>query len=546
MGVPPPIPRLDPVIQPQDPLSQYGKILSIKNMMAQQALIPGEIEKQQIQIQQARQQQADQQAMTQAMQAWDGKDYNELPGLVLKHGGSATSVLGLKSSLLKQQQDLATYDETRLKNEAQKNDMLLGHLDAVKSLPDDQVAQGLGQAIQKLSQQGLIGPNEAQQALQLSAQPPAAIRQSLDIFEKGLTGHKAQIEQASKAQADAIAKAKEARDAALAPSELAKSKADADMAQAKAAAIQGGALPEELAKAKYQRILTDIASGKPVLSQDMDFARAYEAGQTKTTSRTDSLGISTTSTERPGGLANVGAKGKGGGGSGGGPLSGSANTLVDQIGQGRIVPERLAYLLAREPGLVAAVTQKYPDFDLSKAQAYPATYKNFTSGQVSKQLNSGSTALRHLAQLKQINDTNPYEARVPGTAANKAYNNLLDTVADELSTFYGEPKTNEAINSKKSTLGGLTNRDAAIQEQAMAMGEKFDELEQTWKNSAPSSGYQAPMPGYSDAAKKARAYLDPRYKYSAPTQSSDPLVVNGYKFPSKAAADGYKRAKGIQ
>jgi hypothetical protein len=176
---------------------------------------------------------------------------------------------------------------------------------------------------------------------------------------------------------------------------------------------------------------------------------------------------------------------------------------------------------------VSEIVRAFPDFDASKVQSYAQVYKNFTSGKVSVALNAGSTALRHLAQLKGINDKNPTEVRIPGTAANKAYNNLLDTVADELGTFYGEPKTNEVIQSKKATLGGLLNRDAAIREQAIAMGVKFDEFENTWKNAAPSSSYQAPMPAYSEEAKKARALLDPRYRPSESTGGSGAQVGGG-------------------
>jgi hypothetical protein len=60
-----------------------------------------------------------------------------------------------------------------------------------------------------------------------------------------------------------------------------------------------------------------------------------------------------------------------------------------------------------------------------------------------------------------------------------------------------------------ATLPG--QRQAAINTQAASMSDKFDSLQQTWDNSKPSDAYQAPMPGISQEAQKARAALDPRY-----------------------------------
>jgi hypothetical protein len=239
-------------------------------------------------------------------------------------------------------------------------------------------------------------------------------------------------------------------------------------------------------------------------------------------------------------------------------------SIVNLIHSGRAPMVRLEYLVSRKPEVLEAVERAYPgQFDGSKVKGYVDTYKDFTSGKTSVNLNAGATALQHLNNLKKINDANPVDVRNPLTAAYKAYNNLLDTVADELVTFYGEPKTNETIASKKRTLGGLLNRDAAITEQANAMGVKFDSYEQTWKNAAPSKSYQAPMPYISEAAKQARADLDPEYakrlnaeKQNGPAavklpagpkvipnkgfKVGDPFMQNGHKMTVKAVDENGK------
>jgi len=215
-------------------------------------------------------------------------------------------------------------------------------------------------------------------------------------------------------------------------------------------------------------------------------------------------------------------------------LPAAEQALVREIGIGKAAPDRMAYLLSRNPKLTAEVALAYPDWDSSRAQSYPVLYKAFTTGPESKQLVAGNVVLQHLQQLKQINDADPEAVKLRGTAANKQYNNLLTTVAGELVTFYGMPDTNESHDQIRS-------RDAAIKEQAHAMGVRLDELENKWKDGAPSSAYEAQMPNkMSQKAIAARAFLDPEYKPAQsstqpPTQSvghkaGDIITQNGHNY----------------
>lgn len=188
------------------------------------------------------------------------------------------------------------------------------------------------------------------------------------------------------------------------------------------------------------------------------------------------------------------------------------SALIDSIGTGKIALDRLGYLATRNPQLLAAVQAKYPNFDSSKAAAYPAVYKEFTStkkGTAGAALNAGGTALKHLQELQKLNTV---ESHIPGTKDHVAYMNKADTLSTELASFYGDT-TIPAIASIKNTLttqvpGG---RNAAIRTQAQSMGDKFNSYQQTWDNAAPSSAYEAPMPQIDKEAKEARAALDPRY-----------------------------------
>ncbi len=206
-------------------------------------------------------------------------------------------------------------------------------------------------------------------------------------------------------------------------------------------------------------------------------------------------------------------------GSGKGISAADEPDLVKAIGTGQINPGRMAYLLARNPKLIQDVVKEFPDFDSSKAESYPATYKDFTSGKTSVSLNSGATALMHMQRLRELNTP---ESHIPHSPAWTAFMNQVDTLSVELAKFYGNP-TIPGIAAIKKTLASTLpgNRDAAIRTQAQSMSKKFDSYEQQWKNAWPSHHYQPPMPGLSEEAKASRASLDPSYK-----GSGGPIAVN--------------------
>jgi hypothetical protein len=183
---------------------------------------------------------------------------------------------------------------------------------------------------------------------------------------------------------------------------------------------------------------------------------------------------------------------------------------IDAIGTGRAPMKNLSYLLARNPALFNQVAKKYPDFDGSKVDGYVKMYQAYTSGKAADALNAGSTALRHMQELQALNTV---WSHIPGTPAYNRYENKADTLAHELAKFYGN-NTIPAIEGIKKTLTATApgNRNAAIQEQAKSMGDKFDEFEDQWNRGVPSAAYRPLMPQLSEASKQARAALDPRYK----------------------------------
>lgn len=197
------------------------------------------------------------------------------------------------------------------------------------------------------------------------------------------------------------------------------------------------------------------------------------------------------------------------------------DATIDMIGQGRAgsIPA-LQRLLSKDPQALAKVAQKYPGFDTNKVQSYLKSYEDFTSGKVAEQIKSGGAVFQHLAELQRLNTP---MSHVPHTNAWTDYQNQLDTLAPELAKFYGD-STIPGIESYKKTLGSTLpgNRQTAIQRQAHSMGSKFDEIEQQWRNAAPSAAYQAPVPGVSLEAKESRGALDPSYAARATVRMKAP------------------------
>lgn len=189
--------------------------------------------------------------------------------------------------------------------------------------------------------------------------------------------------------------------------------------------------------------------------------------------------------------------------------------LVDEIGTGKMDLSRLDYLAARNPQLLAQVAAKYPGFDSSKVKSYVSVYKDFTSGKTSVALNSGSTALKHLAELQQLNTI---EARIPETQARAAFRNKLNTLVAELQQFYGTGHTDETITKFEQDMNALrpAAANAAITSQAQSMADKFASYVQQWRNAAPSRAYEAPLPKIDAQAVKALLTLDPTFQTKYP------------------------------
>ena len=189
-----PLPALQVQSGGQDPLEQYGKYVSLQNLLQGRQLQQEQLKGARLDNQLREQSIQDQKASTEAMQSWDGKDLEQLPGLILKHGGSANAVFGAKQQILAHKEKLsqiakddATTGATNLDTMAKKNDALLGKLQGVSDGP------GLLTAAQQAAQEGLLDPQHLQAAQQIAQLPPDQLEQTLSGFKKSLMGQKEQF-----------------------------------------------------------------------------------------------------------------------------------------------------------------------------------------------------------------------------------------------------------------------------------------------------------------------------------------------------------------
>ena len=576
-----PLPALGirPPEQQEGPMDAYGKMMQLKTLLGQQQLQQQAMQSGQMDLQMKQIQMQDAQASSKAMHdlfaggqesaapqagAQEGQqsapqqaaaapkvDITQLPRLIAKYGGSASAVMGAQ----KQVQEWQSKNSEMAKNDAEtgskntetaiaRNNQMAGIINATLGVKDEELPQAIISAATDGAQRGIFDAPHVQQAQQLAAAiqsgqlSPADARAKLKILSASLLTDSQQKEDALKAaQAGNAGAETQQKQIGLAATQLAGAKTRDDYARAY------GQLPASVAL-KFPT----PDKWTPQLSKSI-----LEAGMTPEQVATTRQGASRTAVEWAR-LSEEKRKNQLLYGDLSTPSTPGQQGLIDMVGQGRAGADRLLMLL-KQPGFLQEVAAKYPGFDASKIKAYTDAVKGFASGTESDQLTAGSVLLQHLQQLKAINDDNPTEVRIIGTDAYNKFHNLLDTIADEKATFYGEPKTNEAIGATKSTLGALTNRDAAITEQAKAMGVRLDELQEKWKKAAPSKEYEALYPDISAEAKQARASLDPEYGKRLQGQQqgggAGPFAVtapNGvtYHFKSQQDADNFKAKAGMK
>jgi hypothetical protein len=479
------VPRLSPMeparpsvaYQPQggDMGDMVAKAMQLKSMAQGQQLQQQQIQGAQQENQIRQIQVNDQQAMTKAMQEWDGKDYNALPGIVVKHGASANAVMGLKNSIIEQQTRLTQLSKDQLANEKVKNDYLAQLLDNVKSLPPDQQPQAFEQAKADAVSKQYLDPQHAQQM----AYPGP---EGLALIEKSLLGYGGTVESALKAQETATSKASQGR-------------AEAETAKVKSETNPEAPINPEFQKSKYQNILGRMQSGQPVTRAEKMWFDSYVAAEQKTSTSSDSLGVTSSTTSGPAGFRG-GARSGGGGGS---SASTVKSSIVDEIGEYKMDAGRMGFTLRRHPELIDALRTKYPDWDQTEYAAKAHMMQGYTSGTQSREINAINTAMGHVKAMDDAVDAlnngdatalnkigNAFGINVTGQTPAAAFRLIVHRVGPEIASAYipgagGEAERIATASDFSENLPAQTlHNNAAIT--AKLLRSKIAALENQYKN----------------------------------------------------------------
>ena len=303
-------------------------------------------------------------------------------------------------------------------------------------------------------------------------------------------------------------------------SETSKNTAQAarDTAEAAKANAEAQGLTGQFADAQYRSVLTDLAAGKQVSDERLQFAKGYELANRKTATQSDSLGVTSTNTSAPSGLAALanrmgvqttpqgsaapqGGSAPAGGGAATRPTAQSTrDSLVDMIGQYKMNPQIFSRAIVKHPDLLAAVGNKYPDFDQTTYNAKNKIVQDYTSGPESRSINAISTALGHAGELGEAinalgNDNglnmlrslgNRLGVSVFGDDRVTVFNTIVHTLAPEITQAYvqgggGEHERAAAADDFNASLGDRQLR-GNLAETIKLLRSKIAAQEQQWNN----------------------------------------------------------------
>lgn len=425
----------------EQPIDMFSKLMALKNMAFQQKLQPLELQQEQARTAIAQQQMKDIQTLQSIGPKYIQRDdQGKATGFDYDGFTSEASGAGVSPAMLNQ---LATLRKTsadalqaqanagkiNLDNENTKNDQARQKIEAVKGLDDpNQRNQAWQQSLKWAQGHGM----------DISNWPMAAPdNDTLDKLEMPLAMRSQSIKEAQETQQTATSKAQQG---------------EAEATTAKTQAEMQGSVGQ-FADARYRNILSAISAGKNVSDDDLAFAKGYELQNRKTSTSSDTLGVVSSNTSQPSGLAAAMGNRKGGkfvapgsapqsptptagqpsgaGASPAPPQQSTRDSIVDLIGQYKADPQLLSRMMYKHPEILGVVNAKYPDFDQTTYAAKNKLIQGYTSGSQSKEINAINTVAGHLDALDQA-----------VSALNNGNVQVLNKVANSLGAQVGQtPQT---------------------------------------------------------------------------------------------------------
>lgn len=394
----------------ENPLDAYAKAISVRSMLQGQQLQQQQIQGAGLENQIRQQQLNDVQATTQAMRDWDGKNYDQLYPLIIKHGGSAQAVMGLKNTVAGYQEKISTIakndSETQAKNLdtlVKRHDQALGALQAAtdESVPDDQLATSISKAKNQQLLAGNIDQGQADGIDKILATgDPRRIRSSLDILEKSMMGAQ-QIHKNALEERDTAAKEwKEFPQLGML----------VNTRNGDVKSPTGDVMSPGMMESKYVSLQAQKARGQALSDQDQAFVKGYEHMKTLVPMFNFNL--------------------QAGGFQGTNPLPPREQATAQAINEGRMSPPgSFALKTPYWQNVMGEVFRQDPQWSEQRAQLR----KDFTVGKHSNEINAINTAMAHVGQLgNAIDALNNGDIKALNSIAN-FYN--VQTGKDAVTTF---------------------------------------------------------------------------------------------------------------
>lgn len=370
MGANIPLPALNvrPPEQSASPLDMLARALQVKILQQQQQVSEMDLQ--------------DRKTIMDAYREASG-DLDKTIAIASQKGVSnPAALIKLKEASIQQQQQNIALLQAKGTKALQDADMMVAAHDEVAKLPEEQRPAAYQQKLAGLAQAGV----------DVSKVAPQYDPQTFDMLGLGVKSHKAELEK--------LAKQEEIKKT-QAQTREATATAQVKEAEAQNLNLYGPQGPA--AEAKYQFILRKLAAKQPVSQEDLDWARGHELANRKTTTASDTLGVTSTSTSGPSGLAAVGARAGSGAAAvdgGGAQPQSPKQGIVDEIGNYKMNVTLFNRMLTKHPEIIGMVRQKYPDFDQTdynlKNKAMMDLAPNGTTG---KQVTSYNTFLRHAGDM---------------------------------------------------------------------------------------------------------------------------------------------------
>lgn len=256
-----PLPALGIKTQQETPLEQYGKVVSLRNLMQQQqlqrqAMQTNAIQQQHMQMQNQLQAQQlkDQQTTMGVLQKYNGDLDKAIPEL--SQSVSAPTFMQLQKFRLDTRKTLSEIDEKELKVKQNQADQLAGLINQAQQMSPDQYTQ---QWPQLAASAKAIRPD-----LQVDPNNPIP-QQQLGQLGIGVLTQKHYLDQESANRATAELRAK-----------LPGEQANSQIKEAEAKSIASGGMTQQMADSKYRALQQKLAGGQAVTPDDQNFIKAYE------------------------------------------------------------------------------------------------------------------------------------------------------------------------------------------------------------------------------------------------------------------------------